>query len=459
MIKQVCYTILFFLLIFFANGCGAGRGGNSKAYNAGQVYPKVPCASDTTLSYSLCLPPLFDEKKPMPLLILFDSHGDGLLPVNLFKAEAARHGFIIAGSNNSKNGMPTTETTAIFRNILTDLSTRFSINEEAVYLAGFSGGARVAAAVAITERGIAGVVGCGAGMPNINQKPMSNFSFLGVAGNQDFNLTELRNLDNVLDKSGFTHHLIEFQGIHQWPTAGVIPEIFTWIAFDAMRHGALPVDRNKTNSFIEANDKMAGSMAAAGMLHGQREIYIKMLHYLGGLTDIGPLQTEITRLDAEKEVIAFRKKQDEMLGMEQQLQAKYAPEIQQKDLGWWKKESAFLQANSEKPSNPDMIAVYKRLLGYLSLNCYMLSTGMLKQGDLAVASKCIEIYRMVDPTNAEHRYLAAKVAARNKTADEAFRLLDQAFELGFTDVARLRSDPDFNNYHSDSRYKVLLKRK
>lgn len=459
MIKHDCCIGIFSLFILLSVGCGAGRNGSSMEFALGKVYPKVNCASDTNLSYSLCLPPQFEKGKPLPVLILFDSHGDGLLPVNLFKAEAAEHGFIIAGSNNSKNGMPTTETTAIYHAILADLSSKFTIVEKAVYLAGFSGGARVAAAIAITEGGIAGVIGCGAGMPGISQKPASNFSFLGVAGNLDFNFAELRNLDNSLENAGFVHHFILFEGIHQWPPAKVIPDIFAWIAFDAMRRGGLPVDRNETDRFIEENDKLATSMAASGKRHEQREIYLKMQHYLNGLTDVGPLEAEIKRLDADKEVITYRKKQEGLLGFEQKLQAKYAPEIQQKSLGWWETESAILQENSKKPANPDLNAVYKRVLGYLSLNCYMLSNGMLKQGDLAAASKYIEIYKMVDPTNSEHRYLAAKVAARKHNTDQVFQFLEQAFGLGFKDIARLQSDPDFLDYQPDARFLVLLKRK
>ena len=43
------------------------------------------------------------------------------------------------------------QTTAIYQKMLADITSRFNIEKKAVYLGGFSGGSRVAGAVAITE--------------------------------------------------------------------------------------------------------------------------------------------------------------------------------------------------------------------------------------------------------------------------------------------------------------------
>jgi poly(3-hydroxybutyrate) depolymerase len=456
MVKQVRFSATFLLLLLILCSCVSGQQHKEEVFSDAKTYPAIKCIADTTVSYALFLPPSYSKDKPSPLLILFDSHGDGLLPVNLFSAEAAKSGFIIAGSNNSKNGMPMEQTTAFYRTMLADLSSRLNLNKKAVYLCGFSGGSRVAGAAAITEGGVAGVVGCGAGLPNINQKPVSAFSYLAVVGNQDFNFTEMQQLDESLDQAGYQHHLLVFDGIHQWPPKETIPDIFTWLRFDAMRQQAIPDNRAEINSFIEKNDKMAVDFEKAAKPAQQQEIYSKMMHYLQGLTDVAPLQAEINRLGSEKEVIAFHEKQKQLLQTEQELQRKYAPEIQQKEVAWWTAEAKNLHSLSEKTENPEMSAVYKRVLGYLSLNSYMYSTGALKQGDLVAASKYIEIYRLVDPTNSEHRYLAAEVAALSHQPDDMFNDLKQAFDLGFKDLNRLKSDPVFKPYHQDERFVKLI---
>lgn len=445
---------LVLLLVSFS--CVSGQQNRDHEFENTKVYPKVKCVADTTVSYALFLPPDYTKEKPCPILFLFDPHGDGLLPVNLFNAEAAKNGFIIAGSNNSKNGMPIEQTTSIYNTMLADLDSRFKIEKKAIYVCGFSGGSRVAGAVSITEGGVAGVVGCGAGLPDINQSPVQPFSYLAVVGNQDFNYSEILQLDESLESAGYQHHLLVFEGIHQWPPKEMIPDIFTWLRFDAMRQKAIPAERAEINSFIEKNDKIAGTLALKGQLASQQEMYIKMLHYLQGLTDVAPLQSEIKRLSAEKEVIEYKIQQKQLLELERNLQQKYASEFQSQSLAWWTKEAAQLHSQTEKTQNPGTKLVYQRVLGFLSMNSYMYSGNALKQGDLVVAERFIEIYRLVDPPNAEHRYMAAKVAARKQNPDEVFNALDQAFALGFKDINRLKADADFKPYLEDVRFKSLI---
>jgi len=454
--KNLISTAFGILMILSGFSCATGTQTGGKEFENAKIYPKVACKADTSLSFALQLPIDYKKEQPCPVLILFDSHGDGLFPVNLFSVEAAKNGFIIAGSNNSKNGLPAEQTIAIYRTLLNDLQARFTIEKKAIYLGGFSGGSRVAGAAAITEGGVAGVVGCGAGFPNIEQKPVSPFSYLAVAGNQDFNLTEMQQLDQSLEQAGYIHHLLIFEGIHQWPPKELIPDIFTWIRFDAMRQKAIPDDRPEINSFIERNDKMAEEYAAANNPLRQQETYIKMQHYLQGLTDVAPLQSEIGRLAKDKAVQAAFEARKQLMAMEQDLQRRYAPEIEKQDYAWWTKEAVKLHSLSEKQGNSETNAVYKRLLGYLSLNCYMYSTGALKQSDLRSAAKFIGIYALVDPTNPEAPYLAAEVAAISHDPETMYKSLDKAFSIGFKDISRLKSEADCKAYSQDERFKKMV---
>ncbi len=456
MIKLGFFSISCVLLLLTSVSCVSGQQTKGNEFEPSKVYASVACTADTNINYALFLPPQYAKGKPCPLLMLFDPHGSGLLPVNLFNTEAAKNGFIIAGSNNSKNGMDFEQTTSIYRKMLTDISARFDIEKKAIYLCGFSGGSRVAGAAAITEGGIAGVVGCGAGLPAINRNPAGPFSYLAVVGNQDFNYTEIRQLDEMLEAAHYQHHLLVFDGIHQWPPKELLPDIFTWLRFDAMRQQAIPADRNEINLFIEKNDKIAGALATEGQFSAQQAIYFKMLHYLQGLTDVEPLKAEIKRLSAEKEVIAYQKQQQKLLDLEQELQQKYSPELNLKNVDWWKTEASHLHSLTKQSRKPEVSQVYQRVLAFLSMNCYMYANDALKRGNLVSADKYIEIYRLVDPTNTEHRYLAAKVAAINHNADEVFSNLKQAFDLGFKDINRLKSDADLNPYQQDQRFKGLV---
>ena len=96
------------------------------------------------------------------------------------------------------------------------------------------------------------------------------------------------------------------------------------------------------------------------------------------------------------------------------------------------------------------------MLGFLSLSAYMRCNSSLKQDDLTSATRFIEIYRLVDPTNAEHRYMAAIVSMKQGNKEEALKQLEEAFKLGFKEIQRLNNDPVFESLHSDQRFNKLL---
>jgi hypothetical protein len=277
-----------------------------------------------------------------------------------------------------------------------------------------------------------------------------------VVGNQDFNYTEIHQLDDALQTANYVHHLLVFDGIHQWPPKELVPDIFAWLRFDAMRQQSIPTNRAEVNQFIGINDKTA--QAFAEQPSKQQEIYIKMLHYLQGLTDVVPLQDEIKRLSADKEVIVYEKQQKQLLELEREQQQKYSPAFESQNVEWWVKESARLQSLTKKFSGPGMNQLYQRVLGFLSMTSYMYSTDTLKRGDLVDAEKYIEIYSLIDPKNAEHRYMAAQLAALNNNPDACFIALNQAFDLGFKDINRMKSDATFKPYQEEERFKSLLNR-
>ena len=128
----------------------------------GQVIENVTCKADSQQSYSLFLPSRYAPDKKWPILYAFDPAARGKLPVNLFKEAAEKFGFIVVGSNNSRNGL---QVTPIIAALWVDTHERFSIDERRVYTAGFSGGARVASSVGFTYRGVAGVIACSGGFP------------------------------------------------------------------------------------------------------------------------------------------------------------------------------------------------------------------------------------------------------------------------------------------------------
>lgn len=444
------------VLLHLLAGCRQLSSNTLAGIDKGKVIPVVKCNSDTLVNYALYIPSSYDSHKKWPLIIAFDPHAAGSMPVNLLHEEAERRGYLVAGSNNSKNGMEFSDVRMIYRILLDDITSRFEVDTALIYLIGFSGGGRVASSLAWTEGGVAGVISCGAGLSSNGQPPKHSFSFLGIAGTADFNRAELSSLDPELEKAGFIHHFIEFEGGHEWPPRDIVTGIFDWIGFDAMRTGKIPTNRSAVNRFIDRNDSLANSPSLAGDPYEQWKVYVKMKHFLQGLTDITALDGIVNQLEKDSSVIQKQKEAEDQLKLEESLRQKYSGLLREPDPDFWKTESARLKSLAEKRSADSKPQVYKRILGFLSLSAYMYSSKSLKQNDLEAAQKYVEIYRLVDPGNSEHRYLAAVIAARKHNREEVLKALAAARELGFKDKARLLADPDFSDSKSDPEFEAIV---
>src|SRR5512138_2607920 len=130
----------------------------------GVIIQSVVCADNPEQSYALYLPSTYSPDNSWPILIALDPGARGKTPVERFKDAAERYGWIVVGSNNSRNG-PIEPTVKAINAIWRDLHQRFSIDDRRVYFTGFSGGARAAVAIALRCNCAAGVIGAGAGFP------------------------------------------------------------------------------------------------------------------------------------------------------------------------------------------------------------------------------------------------------------------------------------------------------
>jgi hypothetical protein len=69
----------------------------------GSVVPKVSCV-EPSQSYALYLPSSYSAKQKWPILYVFDPAARGERAVAVIKAAAEKFGYIVAASNNSRNG-------------------------------------------------------------------------------------------------------------------------------------------------------------------------------------------------------------------------------------------------------------------------------------------------------------------------------------------------------------------
>jgi predicted esterase len=266
----------------------------------GAVIPRQTCAKPEQ-SYALYLPSHYDPGKRWPIIYAFDPDARGSVPVELMKDAAERYGYIVVGSNNSRNGSWKLESESA-QAMFDDTHARLAIDDRRIYFAGFSGGARVAAVLAQRCKCAAGVLLDGAGFGGPGPSRDAIFAVFATAGTYDFNYPELSELEEKLDEAGFPHLLRHFDGPHEWAPVAVIEQALAWFRLIAMKQGREARDP----SFIAQQETSATALAQAleqsGQLYEAWREYRQAATTFDGLADIAALQQAATSLAKQKAV-------------------------------------------------------------------------------------------------------------------------------------------------------------
>ena len=221
-------------MIAFAAICSIASTAGAQELRRGVVIDDVKCEGDPSQSYALYVPSTYSHDRPWNLLLAFHPGARGRVMVEKYQAAAEQYGYIVAGSNTSRNG-PWAVSMAAVRSMSADLGRRFSIDAQRIYLTGLSGGARVAMQVALGKtNNIAGVIASSAGYPDSQPRTAVPFALFSTAGSEDFNYVEMRQLDRKLTSP---HYLAVFTGGHTLPPDAVALDAIEWMELQAMKSG------------------------------------------------------------------------------------------------------------------------------------------------------------------------------------------------------------------------------
>lgn len=408
----------------------------------GKVLAQVVCREAPNESYALYIPAK-GNKLPLPIIYIFDAHGAGALPVNKYKSLADTYGFILAGSNNSKNGNDFATAEKIWQHILNDTRTRLNIDTRQIYTAGFSGGAKVASYVAISYPLVKGVIANGAGLPDGIAPGNFSFSLTILTGEGDMNMTDLVSYSKELDKTNTRHRLLLFNGKHEWAPASTMEQAFAGLRFDAIRSGLIPEKTTQTIQYIASSkNRIATREKANDLVSAERECTFS-IHVLEGLTpEVAWFKTKAHSISSKPTYQKQRQFQTNLLMQEQNAKEAYAQHFQEGDAYW---QNAIRTLKDKATAKTPEQAMYQRLLAYLSLAFYSLSNRYLSANENTGARHFVELYKLADPTNSEAWYLSAELDAREGKGTKAEADLLKAVKSGFRDISRLRQETSFQH--------------
>jgi predicted esterase len=265
------------------------------------LIPKQTCAAKPDQSYALYLPSHYAPDKKWPIVYAFDPDGRGNIPVELMQDAAERYGYIVLGSNNSRNGSWKLEAESA-QAMWDDSHARLAIDDRRVYFAGFSGGARLASQLAQQCKCAAGVLLDGAGFAGTPPARDAGFAVFAVVGAFDFNYPELSALDEKLEQAGNPHLLRHFDGPHQWAPSEIITEALAWFRLVAMKQNREARDDSFIASERAADIARAQALEQSGQPYEAWREYRQTIATFDGLSDTVPLQQAAASLAQQKAV-------------------------------------------------------------------------------------------------------------------------------------------------------------
>lgn len=301
---------------------------NGEILQTGIILPDVHSTAQPEQSYALYLPSNYSADHSWPIVYAFDPGARGINPVELMKSAAEKYGYIVVGSNNSRNGPWKPEAEAV-KAVWDDTHARFGIDDRRITFAGFSGGARVAARAALNCKCAQGLYLNGAGYPP-ETSPSRNerFDIFVTAGLDDFNYGELVNLDAQMDSLKFTHFLRRFDGPHSWAPSEVASEALAWFELQAMKENRRPRDA----AFIaaemaEARDRaqeLEQSSAALFALQNYRQVATEF----DGLADVSELKSKADAMARAPAVKTEAAEEKESIALQSSLQSEIVRSVE-----------------------------------------------------------------------------------------------------------------------------------
>jgi poly(3-hydroxybutyrate) depolymerase len=449
----------------------------------GKLIERLACAADQSQSYALYLPSTYDPHKTFPIIYAFDPGARGARPVDRFKDACEKLGFIIVGSNNSRNG-PWAPTLTAFQAMWQDTHARLSIDDKRVYMAGLSGGARVACRLGFGLKGqVAGVIACSAGLPvGIDPTPTMPFALFATAGTEDFNYSELRRLHRVLNELKALNRFDVFEGGHEWAPSSTCIAALEWMELQAMKSGAKEKNEGFIESILKTDIEKARSLETSGQLYGAWAAYIQIAIDFRGLRDVTEFEKQAGQLKDSKEVSRGLKR-DEQLDAEERkrgaemqglLEAIYARPAASTPVGSatggaaddgsspsraltdLKRALADLKKKSEATEKTEERALARRLLNGFLVGESEASAGLIQEKKYAAAVERLRIDAQLTPDRPRVFFSLACAYALSGNKKRALEALNTAVDKGFIGLEELQRNPALDSLREDAAFKKIV---
>ena len=460
--SPLALALLFLAPVAFSTPDG------SQPLKPGEIIRKVVCPAHPEQSYALYLPRNYTAQKRWPIVYVFDPGARGLIPTQLMKDAAEQYGYIIATSNNSKNG-PFNPIREAASAMWDDTHDRLPIDEQRVYMAGFSGGARVASQIAQRCNCSQGVFLSGAGFsPDSPPAKDKVFAVFMTSGMLDFNYSELTRLEPQLSSLGFPHFFYRFEGAHEWGPAPAWPQAFAWMNLLAMKDKRLPRDDAFITAELQRFTAAAQEIEKAGNPLYSSQAYRQIAAAFDGLASVDALRDRAAAIEKDPAYRNAEKREREDLSQQSILEDEIvrvttALRGQTADRTTIRDQAAQLIADLRERATHEKKEEKRRVLERARRGIFamMIETGepLIEQSDLTLAEMYLRLAAAARPEVPWPHISLAQCQLKMKHKKDALQSLQRAKDAGLNsqDLANLETQiPELAALSSDPAFQKLV---
>jgi hypothetical protein len=346
------------------------------------------CQSNPFHLYQILIPENLPPGKKIPLLVVIDPLGDSENVIKIFSHTVLALGMAIAGSQLIKNG--NLHYLRELNELIGDVTSRFPVGDT-VFLAGFSGGARMALSYAGFRR-VAGVLACGALAP-AEALRRAKSGIMCIMGVEDYNFPELAafilNPENCPDNLSMEIT----KDPHRWPSAEMLHSVMELLVqasdqqMEPQRFPEIPgfISKQKLRleSHLSENDLIravliAGKMAKLPVF--DKDGYFRNLH---------------RQLIQEEDYLKQTALLSYSLLFEEQKRLKYIHALFYESVAWWGQELESWNELNRTEEDNFMLMAHRRLKSWLMEACQSVCSRYEKEKEAQKLERIQRISRLI----------------------------------------------------------------
>jgi hypothetical protein len=347
-----------------------------------------------------------------------------------------------------------------------DTHARLSLDDHRLYTSGFSGGARVAGAMALNSSGqIAGVIAHGAGYPNTHGEASDKLVYYFAVGNRDFNWPEVITDGHEREKQGLPYRVRQYSGNHQWAPLEVMDDAIRWIILKAMQSSAMPADAPFVDQQFQRIQQEAEDASKRNDALAEYEAYRSLTSDFAGLKDVSAASAKLAVLKQGPALKVALKDEQEQISEQTKIERELSPKFRAYESGnapdmnslriEIQQAMAGLKNQAIRAKSEERQAVYARAYDDMKIAGIENGQQEFQAHHFDRAEACFDLMRQVTDEPWPVLLLAeTRVAMGNKK--QGIKDLREAVRRGLNDPEILESNKQLEGLHGDPQFQKLL---